>query len=333
MKIAPVMQSLLHFIAFAVKTRVGRVMTVIPAILDRHAATLAADHRLLCCDPVPACGDVTSARDALLAPLDAAFPDRSIRSAMTFSGDFEGNRWRAYSGHIHGRFVAPLFGILATGRIAHIRFGAFERIRDNEIAETLVLLDLPSLMIQSGAWPLAPAMGPLVMAPPPAAGPQPGPESEGAASLALVEAMIGGLKRFDGSLGSMGMRDFWHDDFWWFGPDPIGSFHGHDDYERGHQKPFLTAFPDRIGGNHRARIAEGYFVASTGWPSIHATHAGGGWLGLAPTGRRVTMRVMDFWRRDGDRLAENWVMIDIPHLLQQMGIDVFARMAALNDRS
>jgi hypothetical protein len=38
---------------------------------------------------------------------------------------------------------------------------------------------------------------------------------------------------------------------------------------------------------------------------------------------------MDFWRRDGDRLAENWVFIDIPDLLRQLGVDLFARMDAL----
>ncbi len=38
---------------------------------------------------------------------------------------------------------------------------------------------------------------------------------------------------------------------------------------------------------------------------------------------------MDFWRREGERLAENWVMIDIPDLLNQMGLDVFERMRLL----
>lgn len=81
-----------------------------------------------------------------------------------------------------------------------------------------------------------------------------------------------------------------------------------------------------------AIIAQGGLVASTGWPSIRATHTGGDWLGLAATGKPVTMRVMDFWAcRDG-RLTENWVMIDIPDLLQQLGVDVFARAAALIDR-
>ena len=35
------------------------------------------------------------------------------------------------------------------------------------------------------------------------------------------------------------------------------------------------------------------------------------------------MRVMDFWRRDGDKLRENWVMIDMIDVLEQFNIDVF----------
>jgi len=37
--------------------------------------------------------------------------------------------------------------------------------------------------------------------------------------------------------------------------------------------------------------------------------------------------------REGDLLAENWVMIDIPELLQQMGLDLFERMRLLAQRS
>ena len=51
-------------------------------------------------------------------------------------------------------------------------------------------------------------------------------------------------------------------------------------------------------------------------------------------GSRVTMRVMDFYRcelaEDGDgnrdSIRENWVPIDIPHILFQLGVDVFGRM-------
>jgi hypothetical protein len=38
------------------------------------------------------------------------------------------------------------------------------------------------------------------------------------------------------------------------------------------------------------------------------------------------MRVMDFWRREGDRLRENWVLIDIPDVFHQCGIDVFEQL-------
>jgi hypothetical protein len=38
------------------------------------------------------------------------------------------------------------------------------------------------------------------------------------------------------------------------------------------------------------------------------------------------MRVMDFWRRDGDRFRENWVLIDIPELLLQMSFDLVAQI-------
>ena len=312
--------------------------TLGPVLLGRGTPSLAGladDHRLHGFAPV----ETVDGRDgyvaALLAPLKAAFPQGVERCDIRLAGHYQDGDWVASSGHIAGLFEAPLFGIPATGRTAMVRFGKFERYDQGKVAETILLLDLPALMMQAGCWPCGPAMGPSFPAPSPAThdgivGPD---DSGGEASLALVNAMIGGLHEFDGSLKSMGMRGYWTKDFWWYGPAPIGNFQGHADYERGHQLPFLTAFPDRVGGNHRARIGEGSYIASTGWPSITATHAGGGWLGLAPTGRAITMRVMDFWRRDDTRLAENWVMIDIPDLLGQMGIDVFERMQVLLQRT
>ncbi|MBC7521748.1 MAG: nuclear transport factor 2 family protein [Sandarakinorhabdus sp.] len=276
----------------------------------------------------------------MLAPLAAALGDFDVRTDLRIRGAFDSGDWLASSGHIAGHFGAPLFGIPPTAGAVFLRFGRFDRlvagaVADGpaSIAETILLLDLPALMLAAGCWPLGAPLGPTVVAPGPRdhKGLDPVPDAvEGAKSLALVEALIAALKRYDGAdLASMGMRDLWTTDFWWFGPAPIGSFRGHGAYETGHQGPFLRAFPDRVGGNHRCRIGDGRFVASTGWPSINATHSGGDWLGLPATNKRITMRVMDFWGRDGDRLDENWVMIDIPDLLMQMGVDVFARMAVL----
>lgn len=296
---------------------------------------LAADHILHGFAPVNEVHGAGGYQTQLLNPLRNSFPNGEERLDIRLAGHYKDGDWLASSGHIAGIFAADLFGIPATGRTAMVRFGRFERHENGLIAETILILDLPSLMMQAGCWPCGPAMGPSYPAPGPVThdGIVGADDEGGEASLALVNAMIGGLHEFDGSLKSMGMRSFWTPDFWWFGPAPIGNFCGHADYERGHQLPFLTAFPNRVGGNHRARIGEGTYVASTGWPSITATHTGGGWLGLAPTGHQVTMRVMDFWRREGNHLAENWVMIDIPDLLAQMGIDVIERMRVLIQRT
>ena len=105
----------------------------------------------------------------------------------------------------------------------------------------------------------------------------------------------------------------------WHGPVGNATSRGLRGFEAVHPAPFLKAVPDRAAGNHKARLAERNYVASTGWPSIVATHAGGGWLNIAATGRRIGVRVMDFVRRDGDLLAENWVFVEIPPPVLQFG--------------
>lgn len=286
---------------------------------------LAADHRLSAFHPVNGGVGRDFVRHRLLEPLAGAFPDYEVRTDIALRGVFHGEEWTATSGNLLGRFVASLFGIPPTGRVAFMRFGCFQRWHGGKVAETLLIIDLPSLMLQAGRWPLAEPLGPDWLAPPPHRGRAIWPEGDGVASLAIVESMIAGLMRFDGNLRAMNMRDSFAENFWWFGPGPIGCFRGFDDYYRGHATPFLTAFPDRVGGNHRARFGAGDFVASTGWPSITATHVGSGWLGLERTGRAITLRVMDFWRAKNGKLVENWVMIDIPELLAQLGLDPFAR--------
>lgn len=267
-------------------------------------------------------------------PLLAAMPDLERRTDILLSGDFKGGQWFASTGFLVGHFVAPLWGIRPTGRPIWLSYGWFDRVEGDRVVESYVILDIARLMIDAGQWPLAPQLGQDWW---PAPHTQDGvtltaaDPAESAASLALVEAMIAGLRTYDRqSLASMGMVRFWSPQFHWYGPGGIGSARGHADYERAHQRPFLTAFPDRIGGNHKCRIGDGSYVASTGWPSINATHSGDGWLGLPGTGKRITMKVMDFWRREDAALVENWVFIDMIDVLQQIGVDVFARMAELH---
>ena len=56
--------------------------------------------------------------------------------------------------------------------------------------------------------------------------------------------------------------------------------------------------------------------------SQRATHSGV-FMGIAATGKQVQIRYMDFWRvRDG-KIVDNWVMVDFPDVLRQLGVDVF----------
>ncbi|MEL7183528.1 MAG: ester cyclase, partial [Pseudomonadota bacterium] len=60
---------------------------------------------------------------------------------------------------------------------------------------------------------------------------------------------------------------------------------------------------------------------------VAITHTGAPYLGLPATGKALRLRVMDFYRFDAQGLiAENWLPTDTLGLLDQMGVDVLARM-------
>ena len=64
---------------------------------------------------------------------------------------------------------------------------------------------------------------------------------------------------------------------------------------------------------------------------VNTLASGVPWLGVQPSGRRLTMRVMDWWRRDGDLLRENWIFIDILNYLAIQGLDVLGRMQRVRE--
>lgn len=56
----------------------------------------------------------------------------------------------------------------------------------------------------------------------------------------------------------------------------------------------------------------------------------GGWLGIAPSGKKITLRSLDFWRLEDGKIRENWVLVDLIDVYSQLGIDVIARMKEFN---
>jgi hypothetical protein len=46
-------------------------------------------------------------------------------------------------------------------------------------------------------------------------------------------------------------------------------------------------------------------------------------MGVEATGKKIQIRYMDFWKVENGKITDNWVMVDFPHVLAQLGVDVF----------
>jgi len=273
-------------------------------------------------------------------PISKAIPDIEARPFVRVAGAYDGKAldgdgsagdWVCSTGYFAGTFTAPLFGIPATNRPVFLRYSELVRVEGEKIAEGYIIPDILDLMVQAGVCPLRPSLGhPGPVMPPQTMDGLVRPDADAAGSeksLKLVLDMLDGLGRFDGkSLYTMDQEQFWTDNFVWFGPGGIGTSRGLSGFRALHQGPFLKGFPVRGVDRSKTLVAHGTYVATGGWPHMTAEHLGGGWLGLPPSGKKLTLRVMDFWRREGDRLAENWVSIDILHMLDQMGLDLLRQM-------
>ena len=296
---------------------------------DRAAAAALADPglRLRAFEPVNEVRGLERITSEVMAPLRRAGADMLRRPYICIAGEHAGATWVATTGDLIGSFAGDWLGIPAGGRSARIRFGEFCRVEDGRAQEIFLLLDLVCLQRQCGRTALPPETGDTRWIPGPLAGDglgQTGADAaESARSLALVLAMNDGLNEYDGArLGSMGMTRFWSEDMRWYGPAGIGSTYGLAGFEQHHQIPFLRAFPDRVGGTEdTVWIAEGNYVACAGFPALHMTHAGE-YLGQAATGRRASMRGIDWWKREDARLVENWVFVDLPHFFRQVGVNL-----------
>jgi len=264
-------------------------------------------------------------------PLHRALPDIERKPFINIENNYKGQKWLASTGYFVGTFTEDLFDIPATNRTLYLRYTELVQVENNKINECYIILDFIDAMNQAGVNPLRNSLGHegLIMPPSTMDGlirPQVS-ESESEASKQLVLNMLEELGKFDGkSLQSMQLQNFWHSDFMWYGPAAIGTTRGIEGFRANHQGPFVFSFPDRSVDHKATLIAEGNYVATGGWPHMHGTHSVGGWLGLPPCNKELSLRVMDIWRREGELLKENWVAIDIIDMCMQMGLDVFAMM-------
>ena len=199
--------------------------------------------------------------------------------------------------------------------------------------------DIPEVMIQANAWPMAPSLGVEFCIPGPATndGLVSGPwDNEHAnASCDHIVTMLKYMKKYpsQGGMDVMEMPRFWHDRVNWYGPAGIGTARGIAGFRNWHQIPFINAMPDR--GKYVDQITYHFFgdknyAAVTGWPNMIQTITNDGWMGIAPSGKRITMKSLDFWRIENGKIRENWVMVDLLDVYNQLGVNVFNRLREFN---
>ena len=139
--------------------------------------------------------------------------------------------------------------------------------------------------------------------------------SKTAATQHVVESMVDGLNDHD----IEGMGRFFAPQFRWMGNAGCGTKNGLREFQDNWQKPFQAAFSDKVCVDE-ARLFMGEWAAAFG--RQEATHTGE-FMGIAPTGKRVEIRYMDFWQVIDRKIVDNWVMVDFPAVLAQLGVDCF----------
>jgi hypothetical protein len=270
-------------------------------------------------------------------PLRESFPalQRRLDIFMAAPNLIDGNMWVTSMGKLMGLFDDDWLGIPATGKIALIPYCEFCRIEDGKIAESALWIDIISVMKQAGLSPLPMQTGAEIVNP----GPRTGDgllfdaqdPDESKKTLDLIMEMCSDLVGDGMESDDDMLRKTWHDDMIWFGPSGIGATYTIDRYQQQHQGPFNAGLKNIDFNGHILEHAEGDYGGWFGWPNLRMNQ-GDGFLGLPASDTPTEMRVVDIYRRDGDKLAENWIFIDFLHYLKLLGVDVLERCREISRR-
>tara|TARA_Y100001958_G_scaffold154815_1_gene144386 strand:+ start:146 stop:676 length:531 start_codon:yes stop_codon:yes gene_type:complete len=134
----------------------------------------------------------------------------------------------------------------------------------------------------------------------------------------VIESMVNGLN--DHRIEDIG--EFFSKNFRWMGNFGCGTKSGLEEFQDNWQKPFQNAFSNKVCIDE-ARLFMGEWAAAFGrQEAIHS----GEFMGIEPTGKKVEIRYMDFWKVSEGKIQDNWVMVDFPFVMKQLGVDVFNGM-------
>ncbi len=318
------------------KARIGHLRAALydcdaGALRGQLAEIFAPDCLVQLANPLETLPGVAGLREAAYAPLLNAVPDLERRDFIVMAGESNGGDWVGCCGHYMGVFERAWLDIPPTRHLLAMRYHEFFRFEDGQIVEMQALWDIPQVMMQAGAWPMSPSLAVEWVVPGPATNDgvitSAYDAAKSGASLELVRDMLVGLKRNVIGVAAMELDKYWHPNFMWYGPAGIGSMRRISGFRNWHQIPFLKAMPDRDAFLGKGIFfGDGEYVGFTGWPGMKMTISGDGWLGIAASDQKITMRSLDFWRCEKGLIRENWVLVDLLHVYEQIGVDVFERM-------
>lgn len=275
-------------------------------------------------------------------PLKTSLTSLQRREDIFFSGQNiyadDNQVWTCSMGHFLGLFDQDWLGISATRKMVFLPYAEFHRIDGDKIAESALFIDIIRVMQQAGIDPFPHQTATAII--------QPGPRThdgqlhnthdpkDAQDTLDLVEDMVADLSALNKSGNDNPPPELlartWHDDMIWYGPAGIGAAFTIPRYQEQHQYPFRKQLGDKVFNGHVTRFAEGNYAGWFGWPNLNNRNLGG-FLGLPKSDICAEMRVVDIYRRDGDKLAENWVFIDVLHYLIQHDIDLLKKPNAVKD--
>ena len=300
-------------------------------VLSAHTAE---DYRWRGVYPFREQSGVDAVAENFWQPLKQSLTRMQRREDIFIGGEnlFGGEQWVMSMGNFMGLLDYDFLGIPATRKLVNIRYAEFNCVENGKISQTGLFIDVIGLMAQAGVYPLPPSTGVYFNYPGPRT--QDGlhfddaPEHQAAETLELLNRMVDDLSELNKS-GSMTcppevLEKTWSKDMLWYGPAGIGATYTIPRYQKQHQLPFREQLGDKKFEGHVCRFAEGNYACFFGWPNLSNTPLGG-WLGLPGGNVNASMQVVDVYRREGDKLIENWVLIDLPWWLKQQGLDVLER--------
>jgi hypothetical protein len=78
-------------------------------------------------------------------------------------------------------------------------------------------------------------------------------------------------------------------------------------------------------GRDTGLLGEGQYACGDIWDQEFSTNHGQH-QDVTATGKLMTLRDFDWYKRDGNHLIQNWIPIDLIDLFKQLGVDLFDRM-------